>query len=381
MHMEGGDSTETPAASSIPTGVTIVRRPAFTFRNLVLVAGGVSGAVFLLGYVVAVSEGLGDDYLRAFSVQFVVLGLFGGLVALSWTAKYHLRVWERVQICFDVGGRAYRDVVDPLLEQAYSVRRIGIEFLAGLSLVVVWNVILLKPIPYAIWFEGYDPYANVVFEFWLSIDALTVINYLYGFVALFVIVAGTHGVVHFLRLVRRVTDLPLSDVETAAERLEPIARFSIFVATTTFVGVLLLLVVYARLVTVADGDLVEITEFVAQYAFFILVILTGCIVVGMAMFWIPQMAIHDAISAAKQDRLVAIDDEYERLLETSRSEARSPDHLATQLEIVEARRRNAKEIDTWSYNLPTLLPFVGSGIATTITWLLSVTGDLSRLLF
>lgn len=58
----------------------------------------------------------------------------------------------------------------------------------------------------------------------------------------------------------------------------------------------------------------------------------------------------------------------------------SPDYLAAELELIEARRRSATEIDTWSYNLPTLLPFLGSGLATTVTWFVSFTDSLSRLL-
>jgi hypothetical protein len=187
-------------------------------------------------------------------------------------------------------------------------------------------------------------------------------------------------VVYFLRLTQRVTDLPLQEVEVAADRLEPIARFSIFVATCAFVAVVLLLVVYGRLVTTAGGDAASLASFVAEYDFFILVVITGLILVGVAVFWVPQIAIHDAIMAAKHDRLAAIEAEYDRLLEQCRATDGSPDGIGTEFDIVEAQRRNAVDIDTWSYNLPSLLTFLGSGLATTVTWLLSITDQLSGVL-
>lgn len=359
---------------TIPTFRAVVESPAYNLRNLVVAAGIISVSVFLLNYVVALRAGFSDEYLGSFSMNLILISIFGGLVVLLWTAKYHLRVWDDVRRCFEVSDQTYHETVDPLLKRAYSVKRIVVEFLFALVLVVIWNVVLRNPIPYAVWFDGYKRFANclVSSQSMLCVDALSVINYLYGFVGLFVVIAGTHGVAHFLILASRVTDFPLNDVDTAAERLEPLARFSIFVATITLVGIITMLVVYARLLTIPESDAMELALFVAQYAFFILVVLAGFIIIGLLVFWIPQMAIHNALTEAKQDRLAAINDEYVDLLERCRSEAAPPDHLATELEIIEARRHNAKEIKTWSYNLPTLLPFFGSALASVITWLQGV---------
>lgn len=357
----------------------LVANPAVGLQTALVVSTGISGFVFGLSYLLAYSSGLGDAYLGAISVYLVFVGISGGIVALLWAASAHHELWERVQPCFDVDDGTYQAIVEPLLERAYSGTRITIEFLALLAVVFAWNVGLGNPIPYAIWLPGYVPSNHVLLAVGPGVDVLSVINYLYGFVGLFVAVAGAHGVRYYLLLTRRVLDLPLRDVETAPERLEPVARLGISVATATFLGAGLLMLVYARLVSMATG--VASLAFVAQYATFVLVALAAIIAVGLLVFWLPQITIHDALTEAKHARLQALSTEYDALLEACRDEDGSPDYLSTQLDLLNARRDHVTSIDTWSYNLPSLLPVLGSGLATTITWLLSVTNQLSNLLF
>lgn len=104
----------------------------------------------------------------------------------------------------------------------------------------------------------------------------------------------------------------------------------------------------------------------------VLGVIAGLILMSLSIFWIPQLAIHATLSAAKQERLATITDEYDDLLDRCRSASGSPDHLTAELEIVEAQRRNAAGIRTWSYNLPFLLQVGASAVASTGLWLLEM---------
>lgn len=378
--MAGADLFAPSRRPTVPTVRELLGSSRATLRSLSLVAAAIGGVVFVCGYLIAWSQGIGAAYLGAFTTQVVLLGIVVGPIVLFWFAAYHLRVWTTIRNCFAVDDETYADAIDPLLERMYSLGRITGEFLGAVALVLVWNVGLRNPIPYAIWVEGYVWSEHLLFGGAVGVDALSAINYLYGVVALFTVVAGVHGVAYFLRLVRRVADLPLDDVAVAAERLEPLARFSVAVATTAFLAAVLLMVVYSRLLGVADGSAADLASFAAGHAFVVMVIVTALVGVGLAAFCIPQLEIHDALMAAKHDRLLAVEREYDALLDRAKEASASSADLGTELEILEAQRRNAQEIDTWSYNLPSLVPVVGSGIASTVTWLLSVTGQLAPLL-
>lgn len=74
--------------------------------------------------------------------------------------------------------------------------------------------------------------------------------------------------------------------------------------------------------------------------------------------------------------MAAINQEYKRLLARCRAGEGTPARLATELEILDARRRHATEIKTWSYNLPSLLPFIGSAAASSITWFVGIVQEI-----
>lgn len=329
------------------------------------VAAVVGVTVFLLGYALALNDGFGGEYLRSPSVSLALIGSVGGMVLLLWGAKYHLKVWEDVRRCFAVSDEAYDDLVEPVLKRAYDSRRFFTEYLFALILTVVINWELHIPIPYAITVDSIPQFAP---NFYLSL-----INYLYGAVVLFIVIAGVHGGAHFLSLAARITDLPLRNVDTAADRLEPIAKFSIFVSTSVFAGVILLLIVYSRLIAAASGQV----DAIIDYALVVILVIAGLIFAGVLVFWLPQMAIHARLTEAKQDRLSAINDEYVALSERSQKESESVDHITTELAVLDARRRNVNEVETWAYNLPSLLPLVGSGVASTILWIIQFMNQIS----
>lgn len=211
---------------------------AYTLRTVVLSACAVGVTVYVLGYALALGGGFGRVYLGAGSVYFALFGIVAGTGWLLAAGIYHLRVWESVRSCFAVSDETYRGVVDPVLKRAHSPRRIGAEVLLALPVVLFVDA-MVAGIPMAVLPEATLPGGggclSPSFD-GLCMTNLAAINYLYGLVVLFVVVGSTHGVAHFLWLVVRVTDLPLSDVHTAAERLGSIPRFSIFVSTGLFGG-------------------------------------------------------------------------------------------------------------------------------------------------
>lgn len=406
---------------AIPSLRSVIESPAYTPRNVVAVSGVVSAVVFLLGYALALDAEFGPEYLDSFTMHVSLVSLFGVQVVFYWSARYHLGVWERVQGCFDVDQRRYEAIVDPLLDRMYSAKRVGSEFVLVFGLFALWDWTSASTVPYGIWVEREENCLTHVYG--TCIDSLSMINYVYGFVGLLLLFAGVHGVVHFLLLTRRITDLPLADIETAAERLEPIVRFSVFVAVFTFTAVFLLVVLLVRLFPLADadvlartggddvvvttlrgdelirladgeavavsgqevvklssGDAIRLATDTGEFGTFVPLLFALLIVVGLLVFWIPQMAIHDRLVEAKRERLSALEAQYVDLVEECRAEARPAEHLSAELDVLEARRRNAKEIETWAYDLPSLLPFLGSATASSVTWLLSVTGELSNLL-
>ncbi|MEF8901185.1 MAG: hypothetical protein V5A25_08190 [Halovenus sp.] len=362
---------------------SLVENQRYTFWNLTAGAVAVGVTVFLLGYGLALDGGFGQEYLRSTSVYLALIGIVGGIVILLWAAKYHLQVWEDVRRCFAVSDEAYDDLVEPVLTRAYDSRRVFTAYILALVLTIVVNWGLRIPIPWAIT-AGFTPETGSppCLIDWPKpcIDYLSVINYLYGSIVLFVIVSGMYGITYFLSLATRITDLPLRNLDAAAERLEPIAKFSIFVSTSLFAGVILLLTVYIRLVgtpgEVADNNPKSLVAFLTEYALIVILVIAGLIFVGVLVFWLPQMAIHARLAEAKQDRLSALNQEYVALSERAQVESESVDNIAAELDVLDARRRNVKEIKTWAYNLPSLLPLVGSGIASAILWIIEVLNRL-----
>lgn len=240
--------------------------------------------VFLYGggYLIAVSGGFGPAYFASVSVYVVLFGTLGGVGVLLWGGRYHLQVWGAVRRCFDVSDQQYAETIDPLVDRAYDTKLIAGEFLIAFSGGVLAD--LLFGVPYAIAIETQRQ--CVVSVAGGCVDYLSVINFLYGVVVLAVVVTSLHAIVYFLRLIDRVTDLPVAEVETAAERLEPLAQFSIFVAVSLLVGVLLLSLVYARLLPAFESSTVP------PYVFVVTVVIAILLVVGVAVFWLPQLAIH-----------------------------------------------------------------------------------------
>lgn len=350
-------------ATPLPGLRSAFGRENFAVRHAPGLATGVVVALYLVGGAIAVAGGFGAAYVASGSVYVVLAGTMAGSLLLLWGGAYHLTVWERVRGCFDASEEAYDDALDPLLDRTYSGRRIALEYLVSLAIVGV--VDLSIGIPMAV--DVGTPGRCVLDPAGACVSHLVLLNYVYGLVALFVVVAGVHAILYFLLVVDRVTDLPIAEVDTAAERLEPIAHFSIFVSTSLFGGAILVSAVYARYLTGSE-DGPGIGALLSEHVVVVTAVVAGLIGVGLLVFWLPQMAIHARLSAAKQDRLAEIGDEYERLLAWSRAGDRSPEALRAELEILDARRRNAKEIRTWSYNLPTLLPFVGSAAGSAVMW-------------
>lgn len=355
--MSGSDASGEDATAWLPGYWSILEEPRYSFWKLIAIAASVSLSVFFLGYLVARSGGFGDPYLREISMYLALSGIFGGTIAMLWGARYQMHVWATTRSVFRVSDETYYLTIAPVLARAYSKKLIAGKFLLAFVLVIAYD--LLRGIPMAIFIMYNDTLL-------VPLGHLAVINYLYGIVVLFLVVTGTNAVAQFLLLSIRITDFPVRDVSTAADRLEPIARFSIFASTTFIAGVILLLMVYGR--TARLYARVMPVELILAYGKIVILVIAGLILIGILVFWIPQMAIHTLLRDAKQDRIAALNGEYERLLQRCREESGPPEYLLAELDIIEKQHRNATDIKTWSYNIPALLPLVGSAVFSAALW-------------
>lgn len=93
------------------------------------------------------------------------------------------------------------------------------------------------------------------------------------------------------------------------------------------------------------------------------------LLMGVLTFFIPQIAIHTVLERAKQRRLAELTADYNELLAAVRAGDRSMEAVQTEFDILEAQRRNTEQSETWSYDLPTLVPLVGSAVVSVLLWI------------
>lgn len=305
------------------------------------VAGIVSITVYVLGLTIALLGGFPGRYIAAPTVNLAFGTVFIGLVVFQWGARYHHQVWETAGAAFDVPQEEYRDVIEPGLHEVYSIRRLATAYIVALVFLVIIDLRI-----------GLE--MAIVVPGWRDVHLhMAAINYLYGILVLFLVVAGIHGAAHFVLLSAQLRELPLADIGAAADQLAPIAQFSAFAGTTFIGGVILLTVAYQHLLAMWWID---------AHAGVMGAILAALILVGVAVFALPQTVIHRLLYRAKHDHIVALNTEYTALLERCRAEDGTPGFLQAELEVIDAKRRNAKEIRTWSYDLPEIVPLAGSAL-------------------
>lgn len=329
--------------------------------EMVLRAGLVSLLVFGLGFLVAVAGDAGMAYLRSPSALLVGLGILLASVSYGWGSRKFRAVVHEIRAAFDVQDEAYSLLVTEGLATIYNDRAILVEF--AVALVAVLGLQLFVPIPIAIP-VGAHPMVEVLGT---TIEYADVIQHVVGVVVLLYVVTGIHMVSTAMWLLYRISQLPLEAPQTASIELDDLADFSEIVATMWFLGVLLIVVVYLPLVGQGIVPTAGIEE-----APWVIGTAVGLLLVGVAIFLVPQVILHSALVRRKRDRLLELDDQLDTLLADLRAGDRDPDSISIALNIYDRQRKRVEGTRTWLLDSQRLLRLVSSAIAATVSMLAQI---------
>lgn len=326
---------ETPLASRL-----LAAFESFGRGELLGVALLLSGVPFVVSLAIAVSQGFGSQFLRTSAVYLWIAGLFGGGLTFGWWGKRYPELWVTLRAVFDVPDSEYRAVVGPRLARIYDLKR-AMVWLPGVLMIGGIYDLVVSGAPYII----YVPEAMILMQLpsGVLLGWLDVINFIFAIVSLIGIMIAIHIVVGHIRLVSDVMSLPLRDIQTASAELMPLARFNIIISAGWFLSL-----TFGMLLLLMGGSEVQSDPFFVIS--FMLVFLFGVV-----LFAAPQYSIHTGLLSAKRDLLETINTEYDRLYAAVSGTADTADpvgDVSVQLDVLEARRRNAKEIPTWAYDLP-----------------------------
>jgi hypothetical protein len=251
-----------------------------------------------------------ESFLADPGVQLAALGLVFTLTLLGqWGARY-VELWADVRPAFDVPDEEYDAVVRRSLVAFYGRDHVPFALFALVQIAV-----------YGL-FRGELP-AGFLHVGFLHFFAVTALYCFYR-----------HTVT-----IQRITALDLADVARARPTLSRVADFSVVVGLTWFAALSALVAYVGFFVGLERG----IGLF---YAAAVLVL----VFVGLLTFLAPVVLLHEALSAAKQERLRRLDAEYEALFWDWRAGDLDRD-LDSGLDLLEKRRRNVEAISTWPYRL------------------------------
>lgn len=313
-------------------------------KQVGLRALGFSVGIFGLGFVVAVSGGFGAAYLQSTSAYLVTVGILFISLSYAWGSRRFLSLWPRIRNAFATSDDVYEAHVRRGLDRVYNDRAILAEF--GLAAVAILSLQFVVPIPAAVR-VGLAPVAEVM---GVTVRYAAVLNHLFGVVGLLYAVTGIHMAVTGLYLLHRVTLLPLESPRTAANELEAFGEFSAIAASIWFLLVVLLVVVYQSLFEY----LLEIGE-AFGHTLWVVGTVAVILLVGLAIFVVPQVSIHSALVRRKRERLREIDEELDEFLESLRAGERGPDELSMALELHDRKRERVAGTRTWLYDVRRLL--------------------------
>lgn len=338
------------------TSRLLVTIRSFDRRRLFALALLYSALPFVASLVVAAHAGFDGQFVRTASVYLWTVGLFGGGLTFGWWAKRYPELWAKLRPVFDVTAEEYRAVISPRISRMYDLGR-PLQWLPlVLSAAVIYDFVI-EGVTVLIYVRGV-PVPGEHVPLWLG-----AINYTFGVVSLVGLLIAVHVVAHHLRLVNEVMELPVRDVQTAADELVPLAWFHVVIAAgwyaTFTVGLALL---------IAGPQEAWRAPFLTAGLLFVTLL-------GLVLFAVPQFFIHTGLQSAKRAIVTDLDEEYDELYEdvaATGDATESLDEVATQLDLLEARRRNVKEIRTWAYDLPGLLSLLVSSVVPLLLHLVQI---------
>lgn len=276
----------------------------------------ISLAIFVVEYVVEVwwlelphwqSQ---ESFVADPGVIGSAIGLVFGLTVLGqWGARYVER-WEVVRPAFDVSREQYDRTVRRALDDVYGRDHVPFLLFVGVQLAV------------------YSQFG----------DALPA-GYLHVGVGHFVIVAAVYRFYRHTLAVDRVSQLDLVDLDRARPILSELADFSVIVCLYWFAA----LSAVAWYFLDASGAGRDVTVFY-------LLVLLALAAVGVLVFLIPVVQLHEALKRAKQAERRAIAASYDRLFEAWRVDDLERDP-SVGLDLLETRRELLEARSTWPYRL------------------------------
>lgn len=311
--------------------------PATSQTNIFLRAVFITAAILGIEYLVEVvwlelEYWNGQAYFTGPGVALGAVGLVLSLVIIGqWGARY-VKLWEEVRQAFDVSADQYDVVIRRSLAGFYS--RDYVPFLMFVVVQIVVYQLFGSKIPAG--------YFHVGFLHFFGMTAL------YSFYQ--------HTVI-----TRRVTRLNLVDLNRARPTLSEVGDFIILVSLIWFAALSVLILYFWRFT--------PLNRNVDVFYTLLILLLVG---VGLLLFIIPVVTLHEALMRVKRQQLRTINDEYEAVFEAWR-EGDLEEDPSVALEALNTRREIIKSSSTWPYRLDSVIELaVGAVIPTVLSTLQTV---------
>lgn len=335
-------------------------------REMLVRVFGFSIGIFGIGFIFSSLGGItpiigAKAYLAVSTGYIVSILVLLTSVGYVWGSRKFLALWEEIRDAFAVDDEAYNDLVEDGLKVIYNDRAILFEFVA--IFVVGW--LLFREVPRI-------PFGNLPL---VDYGYIWVLNNVIGAIGLLYVVTGIHMVVTALYLLSRVTNLPLERPQTAVSELQAFGDFTAIASTIWFLLVLLFLTGWHQFVLLMDDP----PPGAIYNELAITVGLVVLVLAGIALFLVPQVAIHSALVERKRERFLELDEELDSLRTSLLAGERTHEEVSTALELHNRQYRRTENARTWLFDFRGLLQVIGSGITAVLSILLQTTDLLSSL--
>lgn len=318
------------------------------YATMVAVSVAASGGIYMLGFVISALGGLEYYFIDPWAL-FCLFGGIWGFIVLGWIDGTYVGVWREVRPAFAVDDETYKEIVHTRLERIFDVRR---SLVYGSVLWVPYFVIV------PVFFLRDFPFHRTVYTTILRAGRVPfpggipriAYYYLFGVVGLLITGSIIALFVNHLGLIREVSDFPFRDIQSSASEMEPIAWFSMALATAWFVGASVIAIILPISV---DPDV-------------IVLFLAPLVLTGTLLFLAPQVILHSALVDAKRDEIVALQDEQREIHRLTQRGSEPAEDLSLRLEASTQRLENAKSVRTWVYDISSVSKLVAASL---IPWL------------
>lgn len=324
--------------------------------NFITVSLIVSGSTFLFTFLIALIGGFGKQFLYTKQIYLGVFGIFWVVASLLWGTSRYSNIWTEIKVCFNVSKSDYDKVVQKWLKR---ITNNWISFILTLFTGAPLYYLLI----YSFTSNSSDKFKIVpciLPIFWYAHDTILSLKVLiitiYFWVVISLIVTAAWALVGHMLLTMDVGRFPLKEIYNASQRLISLASFSLIASVAWFVGVSLIIVLLEN----------NLSNFVA------LMVVITLSVIGILLFFVPQITIHSSLEKEKENLLLRIGEEYDNLLEELLGSSEDKlDTITSRIDKIEKIKDYTANIRTWIYDLPTLIRLVAASLLPLLTFFLS----------